>query len=54
MKLKKSLSVGALMALLAIAGAAAVVAGVYLLAGVAVALIVGGVGAVAVGLLVDV
>jgi hypothetical protein len=53
-KLKKSLSLPAFMVLLVVLGAAAVVAGVYLLAGVAVALIVAGVGAVAVGLLVDV
>lgn len=42
------------MALLVFAGAVAVIAGVELLFGLAPALIVGGLGAVAVGLLVDV
>lgn len=42
-----------LLALLALCGACAVVAGVYLLAGLAVALIVGGIAATAAGLLVE-
>ena len=53
MKLKAR-ALPALMALLAVAGAASVVAGVYLLLGLAVALIVGGGASVAAGLLVDV
>jgi hypothetical protein len=53
-KPKKSLSLPVLMALLALCGAVAVIAGVELLFGLAPALIVGGVGAIAVGLLVDV
>jgi hypothetical protein len=52
-KLKKSPSLPVLMVLLVVAGAVAVIAGVELLFGLAPALIVGGVGAVAVGLLVD-
>lgn len=52
MKHKKPLPV--LMALLALCGAVAVVVGTYLLDGLALALIVGGSGAVAAGLLVDV
>jgi hypothetical protein len=51
-KHKKPLPV--LMALLVLCGAVTVVAGAYLLDGLALALIVGGSGAVAVGLLVDV
>lgn len=53
MKFKKAPSLTALLALLVLLGAAAVVAGVYIEFGLAVALIVGGVGAVTVGLLVD-
>jgi hypothetical protein len=52
-KLKKPLSFAALLAVLVVLGAVALVAGVYLLEGLAAALIVGGAGAVAVGLLVD-
>lgn len=47
--MKKTLTLG----LLTLAGAAAVVAGVYLWLGLAAALIAGGVAAVATGLLVD-
>jgi hypothetical protein len=52
-KFKKAPSLTALLALLVLLGALAVVAGVYIEFGLAVALIVGGVGAVTVGLLVD-
>lgn len=54
MKLKKPLSLPVLMALFALVGACAIVFGVYLLLGLAPALIIGGAGMVAVGLLVDV
>lgn len=47
--MKKTLALG----LLTVAGAGAVVAGVYILLGLAAALITGGVAAVAAGLLVD-
>jgi len=47
--MKKTLTLG----LLSVAGAASVVAGVYLWLGLAAALIAGGAGAVATGLLVD-
>lgn len=54
MKLKKPLSLPVLLALLVLVGAASAIAGVYLLLGLAPALIIGGAGMVAVGLLVDV
>lgn len=54
MSILKRPSPAVLMILLVLAGAAAVVAGVYLLAGLAASLIVGGVAAVTFGLLVDV
>jgi hypothetical protein len=52
-KFKKAPSVTSLLALLVLVGAVAVITGVYIEFGLAVALIVGGVGAVTVGLLVD-
>lgn len=53
MKHLKRIPATAFLAVLAIAGLAAILAGVYLLLGLAPTLITGGVCAVAVGLLVD-
>lgn len=54
MSILKRPSAAFLVALLVLAGFACALAGVYLLTGLAVSLIVGGVAAVAFGLLVDV
>lgn len=54
MSILKRPSPAVLLALLVVLGAGCALAGVYLLFGLAVALVVGGVAAVALGLLVDV